>query len=246
MPSLVLVRHGDDPPDDRVVVFAVEAGFHPVIVKPFRGETLGEPGDDVAGTVVYGGPFNVFEEDRHPFLHDETRWIKSCMERGIPVLGICQGAQQVARILGAEVGPKPDEPHEFGYYRITPTAEAGDFLSGPMMVTESHFHTFDIPRGAVHLAGSEMFPNQAFRYGDRTFALQFHPEVTIEGFRRWQRAKGSVYGRNGVQPKDEQDRMMVAHDARQADWFYRFLSGLFGSAHAPVRARRQAEALPTG
>ena len=178
MRSLVLVRHGDDPPDDRVVAFAVERGLRPVIVKPFRGEPLGEPDADVAGTVIYGGPFNVFEEDRHPFLDDEARWIRTCMAAGIPVLGICQGAQQIARILGAEVGPKPGEPHEFGYYRISPTPDGADFMTGPMYFTESHFHTFDIPRGAVHLAGSDAFANQAFRYGDCTYALQFHPEVT--------------------------------------------------------------------
>lgn len=244
MRSLVLVRHGDDPPDDRVVAFAVERGLRPVIVKPFRGEPLGEPDADVAGTVIYGGPFNVFEEDRHPFLDDEARWIRTCMAAGIPVLGICQGAQQIARILGAEVGPKPGEPHEFGYYRISPTPDGADFMTGPMYFTESHFHTFDIPRGAVHLAGSDAFANQAFRYGDCTYALQFHPEVTIEGFRRWQRAKRATYERPGVQPKAEQDEMMLRHDAAQAEWFYAFLERLFGPGASSAAQVLPDEAVP--
>eukprot|EP01031_Cornospumella_fuschlensis_P010126 gene10126-12420_t len=70
--KLVLIRHGDDPPDDRVVSFAVQAEFEPVILRPFAGDRLPAPGADVAGSVVYGGPFNVFDEDKHPFLHDEA------------------------------------------------------------------------------------------------------------------------------------------------------------------------------
>lgn len=228
--QLVLVRHGDDPPDDRVTNYAVTAGFEPVFVRPFKGDRLGEPGPDVAGSVIYGGPYNVFEEDQHPFLHDEAAWIRACMAKGIPLLGLCQGAQQIARVLGAHVGPPDSGLHEFGYYPITPTAEGQDFLPRTMHMTQAHFHTFDIPEGAVRLAGSPLYPNQAFRHGDRTYALQFHPECTIEGFRRWQNAPWANYGKPGAQTRAEQDRLMAEHDAAQADWFYAFLSRLFGPA----------------
>lgn len=228
--KLVLVRHGDDPPDDRVVSFAVQAGFEPVFVRPFKGDTLGEPGPDVAGSVVYGGPYNVFDEDKHPFLHAEAAWIRACMAKGIPLLGICQGAQQIARVLGAHVGPPDSGLHEFGYYPITPTPEGQDFLPGTLHMTQAHFHTFDIPQGAVRLAGSPMYPNQAFRHGDRTYGFQFHPECTIEGFRRWQASPWAAYGKPGAQTKAEQDRLMAEHDAAQADWFYAFLERLFGRA----------------
>jgi GMP synthase (glutamine-hydrolysing) len=97
-------------------------------------------------------------------------------------------------------------------------------------MTQSHFHTFAIPEGAVHLASSPMYPNQAFRLGDKTYGFQFHPEVTIEGFRRWQSTPWAAYGKPGAQTKAEQDALMLAADARQADWFYGFLRKLFGSA----------------
>ncbi|MFN3282139.1 MAG: type 1 glutamine amidotransferase, partial [Tabrizicola sp.] len=197
--DLVLVRHGDDPPDDRIVTFAVENGFNPIIRKPFKGDVLGGPGPQVAGTVIYGGPFNVFDEDRHPFLREEARWIRACMDRGLPVLGICQGAQQIARLLGAEVGPVPEGLHEFGYYPIAPTDQADDFLPATLHMAQAHFHTFAIPAGAVHLASSPLFPNQAFRFGDRVYGFQFHPEVTIEGFRRWQNRPWAAYGEPGAQ-----------------------------------------------
>lgn len=227
---VVLVRHGDDPPDDRVYTFMVENGFEPVMKKPFAGDLLGEPDDGVAGTVVYGGKYNVFDTAIHPFLDEEYRWIDACLKANVPMLGICQGAQQIAFHLGAQVGPSEGEPAEFGYYEVRPEKAAQDFMEAPMLVTQSHFHTFQIPAGAEKLASSDLFPNQAFRYGPNVYALQFHSEVTIEGFRRWQAAPWAMYNRNGAQPRDEQDRLMYAHDAKQADWFYGFLGKLFGKA----------------
>jgi GMP synthase (glutamine-hydrolysing) len=228
--KIVLVRHGDDPPDDRVVTFAVQNGFDPVFVRPFKGDKLPAPGPDVAGSVVYGGPFNVFEEDKHPFLHDEAGWIRACMAQEIPLLGICQGAQQIARVLEAGVGPYKKPVHEFGYYPISPTPEGLDFLPETIHMTQAHFHTFAIPEGAVHLATSPLYPNQAFRYGARTYGFQFHPECTIEGFRRWQSTPWAAYGKPGAQSKAEQDALMLKADVGQADWFYGFLRKLFGSA----------------
>lgn len=228
--KIVLVRHGDDPPDDRVVTFAVQNGFTPEIYRPFKGDKLPAAGPEVAGSVIYGGPFNVFDEDKHPFLHDEADWIRACMAQDIPLLGICQGAQQIARVLGAHVGPLDSGVHEFGYYPISPTAEGRDFLPETLHMTQAHFHTFDIPPGAVHLASSPMYPNQAFRHGARTYGFQFHPECTIEGFRRWQAQPWAAYGKPGAQTKAEQDALMLESDARQADWFYGFLRKLFGTA----------------
>ena len=112
---------------------------------------------------------------------------------------------------------------------MTPTAEAGSFLTQPLFFTQAHFHTFDLPQGAVHLARSAGFENQAFRYGDNVYGLQFHPECTIEGFRRWQKNSPSE-GSLGAQSRTEQDRLMMVHDAAQAAWFYDFMSKLFGSA----------------
>jgi len=228
--KIVLVRHGDDPPDDRVVTYTVQNGFEPIIYRPFKGDKLPVPGADVAGSVVYGGPFNVFEEDKHPFLYEEASWIRACMAKNIPLLGLCQGAQQIARVLGAEVGPYDKPVHEFGYYPISPTPEGREFLPETLLMTQAHFHTFAIPEGAVHLASSPLYPNQAFRHGSRTYGFQFHPECTIEGFRRWQSTPWAAFGKPGAQSKLEQDALMLDADARQADWFYGFLTKMFGTA----------------
>lgn len=227
---VLLVRHGDEPADDRVVTWLNEAGYEADIRKPFAGEMLGNVDDDVVGTVIYGGMYNAYDEEKHPFLNEEYRWIGEAIEADIPVLGICQGAQMIARHLGANVGPRENEIFEFGYYRIDPTTEAHGFLDAPLWVTQAHFHTFDIPEGAVRLAGNDSYENQAFRYGNQVYGLQFHAEVTIEGFRRWQSQKWDVYDRAGVQKRSEQDQLMYEHDAAQAEWFYGFLDKLFGKS----------------
>lgn len=230
MARFVLIRHGDDPDDDRVVTYFRSKGVEPEIIRPFKGEVLGDVDAAVGGSVVYGGPFNVFEEDKHPFLHDEARWIRRCMAADVPLLGICQGAQQIARVLGAEVGPREGEPNEFGYYRVTPSEAGRDFLPDSLVVAQSHFHEFQLPPGAEHLAGSALFPNQAFKYGDRTFGFQFHAEVTPRCFRRWQEAPWARYGKPGAQTREEQDQLMALHDRPQHEWFMRFMDRLFGEA----------------
>ncbi|CAA9551456.1 MAG: hypothetical protein AVDCRST_MAG79-2735 [uncultured Thermoleophilia bacterium] len=229
---VVLIRHDDGPPDDRVFTYLASHGFAPDIRRPYAGDRLGRPDGSVVGTVLYGGPFPVFETARHPFLRDEHRWLEACIDRQLPVLGICQGAQSIAATLGARCGPRPGEPHEFGYYRVHPTPAGTSFLPGPLHVAQSHFHEFETPEGGELLAWSDLFPQQAFRYGRSTFALQFHAEVTTEGFRRWQERPGAPYGRPGAQTRAEQDRLMDEHDARQAAWFSGFLGDLFGVAAA--------------
>jgi len=232
MARIVLIRHGDDPDDDRVVTYFRSKGLEPVIKKPFRGEPLGNADSSVAASVVYGGPFSVFDEEKHPFLRDENRWIEQCIGNGVPLLGICQGAQSIARVLGADVGPKTGEPHEFGYYEIEATDAGRAFFPDKLVVCQSHFHEFQIPAGAELLASSARFAHQAFRYGAAAFGFQFHAEVTPAGFRRWQHSDWAAYGKAGAQSRAQQDEAMARHDLRQHQWFMEFLDQLFGTAAA--------------
>jgi len=229
---VVLIRHGDDPADapddDRVAGYFRARNIEPEICRPFKGEALGEVDGSLAASVVYGGPFNVFGTERHCFLNHEHRWIEQCMAGDVPLLGICQGAQSIAHVLGADVGPKPGEPHEFGYYPVRPTAAGKALFPGELHVCQSHFHEFTIPAGAERLAWTDAFPNQAMRCGARTYAFQFHPEVTQAGFRRWQDRPWAPWGKPGVQTREQQDRLGALHDAAQHDWFMGFLDRLFG------------------
>jgi GMP synthase (glutamine-hydrolysing) len=139
------------------------------------------------GLVVLGGPMNVDQQHLYPHLATEIAAIREALARGIPILGICLGAQLLAAALGANV--QPNNVREIGWYRLHPTAAAsGDPLCRHIAehhVFQWHAYTFDLPHGAVHLASTPTCPNQAFRYGDRAYGLQFHLEADPQLIQRW-------------------------------------------------------------
>lgn len=225
---IVLVKHNNDPADDRAAAHLVERGFAIAWRFPFAGDRLPEPDGELAGTVIYGGGQAVTRQDRYPFLVDELRWIEGCMRGEVPVLGICLGSQLLAHQLGATVGPHPEGMQEFGYYRLKPTAEGAAEIPEDLHPAQSHYHTFDLPAGATRLASSDLFENQAFHANERTYGLQFHPEQTPAGFGRWQSRPWAPWGRPGVQSRAEQDRLQAAHAETTGQWFRTFLDRLFG------------------
>jgi len=140
------------------------------------------------GLIVLGGPMNVDQADRHPHLDAEIRAIREAFERDIPILGICLGAQLIAKALGSPVTANPEK--EIGWVDVTVSEEgARDPLLGHFDGTEKlfqwHADTFAIPEGAVALASSQSCTNQAFRYGDKVYGLQFHLEVDPPLVERW-------------------------------------------------------------
>ncbi|MEM6374498.1 MAG: glutamine amidotransferase [Pseudomonadota bacterium] len=229
---LLCVRHGDGPMDDRITTWCGANGIRLDARRPWQGDTLGEVTEDLAGVVVYGGIYNADSAAEHPFLNEEYRMIDAAMKADVPLLGLCQGAQMIAHHLGAWAGAPDHGNHEFGWYEVTPTDEGTDIIPSPHHFAQAHFHTFDLPTGARHLARSALFENQAFAVGARVVGLQFHPEQTVTGFQRWQdRAIGwGRYGEPGVQPRDEQTRLMLQHDAAQGAWMKGFLDRFFAGA----------------
>jgi GMP synthase (glutamine-hydrolysing) len=144
--------------------------------------------DHFTHIVILGGPMNVYEEDLYPFLRDEDLFIKEAVQRGKFILGICLGAQLIAKALGAKVFKAPVK--EIGWYDVSLTEIGANDplfsnLSKIFPVFQWHGDTFEIPKGGKLLVTSTSVPHQAFRYGENTYGLQFHLEVTEEMIHEW-------------------------------------------------------------
>ncbi|HEX4435058.1 MAG TPA: type 1 glutamine amidotransferase [Acidimicrobiales bacterium] len=165
-----------------------DAGADLTILRMDRGDAVPPPAamTDVAGLVVMGGPMSV--HDDLAWLADERALLRQAVESGLPVLGVCLGAQQLAAALGAPVTPGPAPEYGLGEVHLTTEAISDPvFGAAPTPLPCVHWHgeTFGLPDGAVRLAGNAAYENQAFRIGDRAYGLQFHVEVTGSLVAHW-------------------------------------------------------------
>ena len=138
--------------------------------------------------IVLGGPMNLDEIEQYPHLLVELEVIRAALDKGIPILGICLGAQLVAKALGGEVMKNPQK--EIGWYDVSLTnAGKQDLLFSVLAEKEKifqwHGDTFTLPEQAVLLGSSATCTNQAFRYRDNVYGLQFHLEADLDSIERW-------------------------------------------------------------
>ena len=138
--------------------------------------------------IILGGPIGVYENSEYPFLNLELDFIQHRLQHQLPILGICLGAQLIARTLGASVFP--GNYKEIGWSKLTnphnlKTNPIAPLFEGETQVLHWHGDTFDLPEGATRLASSEHYENQAFSIGKHCLGLQFHPEVMELGMEKW-------------------------------------------------------------
>jgi GMP synthase-like glutamine amidotransferase len=164
------------------------AGGHRVSgTRLYAGEA---PPHDMAfdALIVMGGPMNIYEYDQHPWLRGEKALIRSAVDAGKRVLGICLGAQLLADVLGGRVTRNAES--EIGWFPLILTGAGRDsplFADLPETFTGFHWHgdTYALPPGAACLAQSEACAQQAFALGTRLLGLQFHLEVTRPNAEEW-------------------------------------------------------------
>ena len=155
----------------------------------FGRDPLAQPSlDGYGGLVILGGPMNVDQVDRHPHLATEVTLVREAIERNIPVVGICLGAQLIAKALGA--GVRAADRMEIGWHDVTLSDAGRDdpvlrHLGPTPRLFQWHEDVFDLPAGATPLGSSARCAQQAFRYGANVYGLQFHLEVDEPLIARW-------------------------------------------------------------
>ncbi len=181
-PTLLVIQHVPWEGPHRILDACADLHVH--TVRPLAGHPLPAL-EEVAGAVVMGGPMNADEVARFPGLATEREWLAAAHERELPLLGICLGAQLLARALGAEVRPGPRPEVGFAEVRVSePSDPVLGGLAPGAEVLHWHGDVFDLPAGARHLASSAMTENQAFRAGNAWGAL-FHPEADLALVEAW-------------------------------------------------------------
>ena len=145
------------------------------------------PVDSYDAVMVFGGAMHADQDDTHPWLRDETMLLQELLDRGVPVLGVCLGAQLLAKAAHARVYAAEDS--EIGWYEVELTDAAGEdpvfgALPERFDAFQWHYYTYGVPAGGVELARSALC-TQAFRLGESVWGVQFHPEVTGPQVESW-------------------------------------------------------------
>jgi GMP synthase (glutamine-hydrolysing) len=223
-----------------------ESGAELLRVELDEGDPLPEPGSFDA-LIAMGGPMGAGDDAELPWLGEEKRLVAESVRAGVPVWGVCLGAQLLAASLGARVyrGPSP----EVGLLPVTLTEAAlADpvFAGAPreLVTLQWHQDTFDLPEGAVALAKSPAYANQAFRVGDSAYGVQFHLEVSTAMAREWGRVPEYAESLDRVLGPGALDRLLQELEGR-ADGMLAHGRTLFSrwlelAARTPAATRRGA------
>ncbi len=181
-PILIILHQATSSPG-RVGQMLAARGHALDIRRPPLGDPLPETLEHHAGAVMFGGPMSANDGD--DFVKREIDWLAVPLAEDKPFFGICLGAQMLVNHLGGTVAPHPDGHAEIGWYPLAPTPEGEALLDWPEMIYHFHVEGFSMPAGAVSLATGPTYPNQAFRYGDNAWGVQFHAELTQAMMQRW-------------------------------------------------------------
>ena len=204
------------------------------IRRPGEGDALPDDLSAYHLVVVFGGPMSANDDDL-----GNVRAIMDFLPKVVAsdtlYLGICLGAQMMARHLGAEIEPHPEGLTEIGYYPVQATEAGQDLFPEEMMVYHWHSEGFGLPVGAELVATGSVFPHQAYHINERIWGIQFHPEVDDETHERWLANSGAKTDRPNGQNPDQQRAGRAKYDAAFGAWFERFAAKVLVKDRAPAQ-----------
>lgn len=185
---VLAIENYPETPLGQMAVALAEQDIKIDLLVAHSGEDIPTLSDGYAGLIVLGGEQDALDDENHPFLPAVCDLILKFHEAGKPILGICLGAQLIARAFGGEniLG----RPVEFGWQTVELTQKGREdpvlaVLGDGAPLFHWHSDTVTLPEGAIHLAQSDMTPNQAYRLGETTYAIQFHFEAGLDVVRHW-------------------------------------------------------------
>jgi len=236
---VLCVRNDRDDTLGITVPALTEHGVPVIRLDAFDAEVRWPGLEEISGLLVFGGEMNVDEIERYPYLLTQRELMRRAVDARLPVLGICLGAQMLARALDARVYRAPVRELGFKPVRITEAGEAdqllGAFHSGDR-VFQWHQDTFDLPDGAELLAAGDDVQVQAFRMGPNAWGVQFHFEVDAEGVDAWLRvAEPSlerVWKRSATEVREELRLYLDAQQQRSRLVFDAFARLIQASLHS--------------
>jgi len=224
---VLIVLHQETSTPGRVGQVLERHGVALDIRRPVMGESLPETLDDHRGAIVFGGPPSANDTD--DYIRRELDWMAVPLREERPFLGICLGAQMLAKHLGADVSSHHEGLAEIGYYPLRSTPEGRQVVRHwPEMIYQWHREGFDLPHGAKLLAEGEWYPNQAFRYGPAAYAVQFHAELTLAMMHRWTTKGHERMTLPGAQARRQHFHGRAIYDPPVLRWLEAFLARTFG------------------
>ncbi len=230
---VLLILHQKHSTPGRVGLHLKARGVPMDVRRPRFGEPLPETLAEHAGVIVFGGPMSANDPD--DYIRDEIDWLAVPLKERKPLLGICLGAQMLAKQLGGSVAFHPEGKAEIGYYPIRPTAAGLSFCKDwPGHVYQWHREGIDLPHGARLLARGDMFKVQAFAYGPAAYGIQFHAEVTHAMMCRWTTLAHDRMSLPGAKPRAEHFTDRPVYDGVIRSWFTAFLDRWMAPEAAPA------------
>ena len=229
---ILMIMHGESSSAGRIGQLLVRRGHRLDCRKPRFGQALPKTLKDHAGVVVFGGPMSCNDPDC--YIKDEIDFVGQALTEETPFLGICLGAQMLAKQLGASVGKHPEGKVEIGYHQLQPTAAGKAFGPWPSQVYQWHREGLELARGCTRLAEGAVFENQAFSHGPSALGLQFHPEITYALINRWTVVAQDWKHKPGAQPRDGQLDGHMLNGSIVARWMEKTLDVWLGKRLEPA------------